>query len=256
VPVDRFDVHWPRLGISRRFGFQNNPEHLYSCPDSLNVRNTDSLQKRLRGGSRPGLVRVLATTTGTTTEIGPTKDVHVQGDLIGDDINFNGTGLNVGTDGTVSPKRPYRTLLHYDLSNLPSTATIIAASLILTRFDGQGTGIAAKIYRLTQTNWTEAGCTWNKYDGTTDWTTPGGDYDLTTPTPIDWSIVSSEVTTISVLAHAVDAWTVRLKQMHIILKQDVETGSVLEFGRYHDKESVVASEANQVRLSITYTVPT
>jgi hypothetical protein len=34
-------------------------------------------------------------------------------------------------------------------------------------------------HSVTQTGWTEAGATWNKYDGSTNWTTPGGDYNAT-----------------------------------------------------------------------------
>ena len=35
-------------------------------------------------------------------------------------------------------------------------------------------------------DWTEAGVTWNKYDGTKAWTTGGGDWDASTPTNITW----------------------------------------------------------------------
>ncbi len=37
-------------------------------------------------------------------------------------------------------------------------------------------GVGYDIHKVTQTGWVESTMTWNKYDGTNNWATPGGDY--------------------------------------------------------------------------------
>lgn len=67
-----------------------------------------------------------------------------------------------------------RSLVGFDLSAIPAGSTITSASVKLYVTDwttNQGHTFA----RLTQNNWTE-GATYNKYDGSNDWTTAGGDY--------------------------------------------------------------------------------
>jgi hypothetical protein len=46
---------------------------------------------------------------------------------------------------------------------------------VTTLFTGTFT---VKVHQLTQA-WTEAGATWNTYDGTNNWASPGGDYSAT-----------------------------------------------------------------------------
>ncbi len=71
-------------------------------------------------------------------------------------------------------------LLRFDFTSLPAGVTINAATLSLynyDRFDSAGRSYGC--YRITQTGWTELGNTWNKYDGTNNWTTAGGDFTAT-----------------------------------------------------------------------------
>lgn len=49
------DLRFPVGGLVERFGHQQGP--VFSTPDCLNVRPYDTLQGRMRGGSRPGLTK-------------------------------------------------------------------------------------------------------------------------------------------------------------------------------------------------------
>jgi hypothetical protein len=101
--------------------------------------------------------------------------------------------------------RNARTLLKFDLtSQIPAGATINSAVLSLYYYDydhagSDPSGRTYWTYRLTQTAWTETGSTWNKYDGTNSWTTPGGDYTVTdgasatlptAPAWISWTVTA------------------------------------------------------------------
>lgn len=73
-----------------------------------------------------------------------------------------------------------RTLVQFDLSSIPAGSTILSAQLSLYHTAGGSDTVSA--YRVTKP-WTEgtgvagSGATWNEYDGATDWTAAGGDYD-------------------------------------------------------------------------------
>jgi hypothetical protein len=57
-----------------------------------------------------------------------------------------------------------------------ATLTITASSNV---YGGNPNAETMSVHRLTQ-SWTEAGATWNRYDGTTTWAAAGGDYAGTT----------------------------------------------------------------------------
>src|SRR6185369_10930182 len=76
---------------------------------------------------------------------------------------------------------PAHALLKFAMPADPGSATITAVKFFFYVDPPNGTGINTEGYRihqLTQTGWTESG-TWNKYDGTNNWTTAGGDYSAT-----------------------------------------------------------------------------
>jgi hypothetical protein len=88
--------------------------------------------------------------------------------------------LSVGADAE-SPKNISRTLLHFDLSSVPKDSTILSSRLALW-FLWTGAGESTQniqAYALKDDGFTSE-VTWNKFNGTTPWTTPGGDY---LPTP-------------------------------------------------------------------------
>lgn len=66
-------------------------------------------------------------------------------------------------------------LLDFNLSSLPSDVTVINAKLgLYLQSKSTSNTTAVGVYRLEKP-WT-TGATWNTYDGTHSWTTPGGDY--------------------------------------------------------------------------------
>ncbi len=95
------------------------------------------------------------------------------------DTNY-GTSTILQVSQPTSISKRIRSVLKVDFSALPGGATIISAPLSLYYFawggDGDPVGRTYWVYRLTQTLWTEGGVTWNKYDGTNNWSAAGGDY--------------------------------------------------------------------------------
>jgi YD repeat-containing protein len=84
----------------------------------------------------------------------------------------SGTQLWVGWSGD----HDHHSLVKWDVSAIPKDALILTGDAGL--YQSGGTAPVAKqisIHRLTR-DWTN-GASWNTYDGTHAWTTPGGDYD-------------------------------------------------------------------------------
>lgn len=95
------------------------------------------------------------------------------------DLAFNDGNLLIGSLFFSPNTTFYRALLRFDLSTLADGALPSACELTIHRAGGSPVNPSTyTAYRLTRTDWTEAG-TWNAYDGTNAWTTPGGDYALT-----------------------------------------------------------------------------
>lgn len=63
MPVKRSNLIWPHGGVVRAFAFQSQPP--FSTYSASNVRPRDPMQKRLRGGPRPGLDKAFAERMGT-----------------------------------------------------------------------------------------------------------------------------------------------------------------------------------------------
>jgi len=61
------DLHFPNEGVNRRMAERRNPKRgSYPCPWAVNVRLQDNIDRRLRGGSRPGLTKFVSSDLGTT----------------------------------------------------------------------------------------------------------------------------------------------------------------------------------------------
>ena len=87
--------------------------------------------------------------------------------------NF-GTHINLAVGRLTVDPNPYRSLIKFDLSSLPSDAVISSATLsLMINADYSTNAETFSVYRVIRA-WTEAGVTWNKYDGITDWQTAGG----------------------------------------------------------------------------------
>jgi uncharacterized repeat protein (TIGR01451 family) len=86
-----------------------------------------------------------------------------------------------------------RALVRFDLSVIPSGATIVSATFEMYYFFSKpSTTESLRVHRVLR-DWTETGATWRSTDGVNSWTAQGGDYDGTV-------IASASLTT------AVNVW--------------------------------------------------
>src|SRR3990167_2433540 len=166
------------------------------------------------------------------------------------DSNFNETLLNIGTaaSGKGNPVLWARGII--DIT-IPTGITITTNSKI--EFYQQGRSRAgskdATLARITQAAWTETGTTWNKYDGTNNWTTAGGD--VSTPTVAftfpDADGVWITMTGTETQTYLQDAVTSRSGVCRMRLKFAVESDEDREF-------SIASSEYSPVSLIPKITV--
>jgi YD repeat-containing protein len=91
--------------------------------------------------------------------------------------NLCGGPLYVGAN-TETPKSVSRSMLQFNLASIPRDANVLYSRLGLWfKADSTTSPIEIEANGLTR-NFTQA-ATWNKYDGTNAWTTPGGDFATT-----------------------------------------------------------------------------
>jgi RHS repeat-associated protein len=92
--------------------------------------------------------------------------------------NVNGCGnpdLLVGYNGAT----PYRTMVRFDVASaVPANAAISGANMaVYLKTKDNSTALSVGAHQINH-SWTTA-ATWNKFDGTTAWTNPGGDFNAT-----------------------------------------------------------------------------
>lgn len=126
-----------------------------------------------------GFVMMLTTDTSATNN----KDSYI--DASAPNTNYGSSDVIVVATYSSNPAR---VLIKFTLPSLSGSISLIKLYL-LTGYVTNATQV--NVHQLTQTGWTEAGVTWNKYDGTNNWTTAGGDYNSTiihslTPSMSSW----------------------------------------------------------------------
>lgn len=82
-----------------------------------------------------------------------------------------GTGTSLDGGAVPALVWTHSSCIKFDFSTIPSNATISSAILTLYKYDGSTTN-KIYVYRLLK-NWTEAGATWNTYDGSNAWNISG-----------------------------------------------------------------------------------
>lgn len=115
----------------------------------------------------------------TTTVIQPSaaigKDTFIEGES--SHVTHNkASDADLKTDSETN--KSFRTLLQFDLENIPVAAKIQTATLELYLDSNTGTEDTVNAHTLLQ-SWTEDGVNWNTYDGINAWTNTGGDYAIT-----------------------------------------------------------------------------
>ena len=164
--------------------------------------------------------------------------------------NFGTNASLYATD--LSDPQIIRSLIRFDISALAGKTAGNTSTLTFYSWDGSDFPVTVDctIHRVTRT-WTEAGVTWNKYDGTNNWTTPGGDY--TTPSDSATAGTNTLVFTGAGLAAILqDAIDSRSGIVNLLLRHANESGldEQLRLG-----SSDNATAALRPRLSVAWTPP-
>ena len=154
-------------------------------------------------------------------------DSHM--DKVNPTVNFGAAaGVECGPVYVLSLTKVMRGIGNFDVSSL-FNRVIDSAQLEFDKSGVSGSNFAATIYRCTRpAEWTQGGVTWNKYDGSNDWTATGGDLDLVTPTPkaiASFLPVNSLNIITGMKDFVVDALDARLGIVSLIIKADDETAT-------------------------------
>jgi hypothetical protein len=120
-----------------------------------------------------------------TEEFGDAVNTDHPG-TIEDTYNSQGSGTNYSTELTLNtytwPKDTIAntTIIEWDLSSIPTTATVIDATLYLYQVDNRGASYDIGVHKIINVNPVISACTWNTYDGTNSWTggADGGQSDI------------------------------------------------------------------------------
>src|SRR5262249_46668504 len=124
----------------------------------------------------------------------------------------------VGTD----QENAQRTLMRFTLYGAPAGSAGWARTLTL-QTDFVQAPLPGPVWRVTQPGWTETAATWNRYNGTIPWTTPGGDIDAVSgiafaPPPGLGSFAFPDLTPL-----CRDAIAARGGHLDLLIRQDTET---------------------------------
>lgn len=236
------NVQPPLAGLNRAWGYQSQPP--FTVADALNSRCRDVFEQRQRLGGRGGHVKAYPQKIGESAGVEsfsitvyPEKDAYLDFDLNnsphGGATSCAGSpcGIRVGrfTSGT-----KWRSIFHFDVSEIPAGANITSAVMYLTSSSSQpGGGTACKVNRLTTVaegghadDWVEDECTWDRASDASAWATVGGGSDYTTDGELDWTMTSAvgvmtqEISIGPLIQDAVDE---RSGQLHFVLKNASET---------------------------------
>jgi hypothetical protein len=171
-----------------------------------------------------------------------------------------GTGLYVATGKGSSATYVYRTLIKFDLSSIPSNATVSSATLSLYYYfgtDGGGSN-TTKVYRQLK-DWTESGSHWNNYKTDTAWTEAGGfhadDCEQTEIGTVTISDITYEWKNISLTASKVQEWIDgTLTNNGMLLKATDETAT--NNHKYFRTSDYTDDTSLRPKFEVVYTVPT
>jgi hypothetical protein len=147
----------------------------------------------------------------------PALDTYVAGPVSSDINSGASTRAWVGTD----QQNAQRPLLRFTLDE-PANATVLACTLSV-QADVVQAPLPGHVLRVTQPGWTETGATWNRYDGTNPWTTPGGDVDAASGVAFAPPAAAGPFAFPDLTALCQDAIAARGGQLDLLIRSDMET---------------------------------
>jgi len=179
------------------------------------------------------------------------------------DRTITSSGSQSETSDTMNVGSHYdnrnRTVMVWDLSQIPSTSTISAATITLKHHSDNCSGDkTVQGFRLTQTGVNES-CSWTTYDGSTGWTTDGGDYTETNGISqvIDCDtgsdFVDSSADLVALVQDAVDNQSGSLRIIFAAEEEIDGPESGAQRIKFHS--STAASSSNRPKISVTYIDP-
>ncbi len=159
----------------------------------------------------------------------------------------NGSGNTVRVRSKTGSRQ--RTVVEFNLSSIPSDAAIKTGTLSLFMNQAPGSSRTLGAHRITgSVLWSETGVTWNSRDGSTNWTSVGGDFNAATSTTTTGT--SSSVWLNWDIKADVQAWVDGSATNNGTLLKDANESSTDEQERFASKEDGTA--ANQPKLAVSY----
>lgn len=150
----------------------------------------------------------------------------------------------------------YRSILEFDISELPAGATLNSASLELYYYrwdDGDPSGKTVWAYKMTKPTWVELEATWNIYKTGSNWATSGGDYVTSNPSggsitfPADFGWMAWNV-----LAIVQDAFDGSIAAEFLMKHETEGLGSGFGVSRFYSKYETTQTTLRP-KLVIDYT---
>jgi len=138
-----------------------------------------------------------------------------------------------------------RGLLYFNLSEIPPNSNITNANLTLYNYGAFTTSSQTiSIFRVTNP-WEQSEVTWNKRDSTTDWTTPGGDYNSTRESSLSLTFYNTWYTWN--ITSLVQKWADGIPNYGMIL---YGTGGEIGFRRFYSSDYGIG--AYRPKLEVAY----
>jgi hypothetical protein len=160
-------------------------------------------------------------------------------------VQQNSANSNKGSDSTMlvrnDPPNIWRSLVQFDVSPIPGSATVTSATLTLCLTNnpgGSAVGHIHELYAITDP-WTEAGVTWNNQPA----------YVSGVSAPV--TVPSTQQCFVMDVTADVQAWVSGGTNNGWLLKDQVETGSGDSQVKYGTRENNTAGD--RPRLDVTFT---
>ncbi len=168
--------------------------------------------------------------------------------------NFGGERLEVTSQ---SGGQNTRVILRFGLTgSIPAGSAVKTSILMLVLEANEGSRNHAAQRITGDPQWTESGVTWNRRDGSTNWTTAGGDFfgsaaDTITTGTTNGVTLSWNIRTDGGVTNIPQGWLDgTVANRGLIIKDTVESSSTRRRTRYFSKET--GSGSQQPRLEVHY----
>lgn len=174
----------------------------------------------------------------------PTATISGTSDTIDCYLDSGSPTTNTGTSANISVGEIsvatnffYRGLIRFDLSSIPTSATVSSSTLYLYINNNFASNTRTmRVYRCLRA-WTESGATWNTYDGSNNWGTAGANNTTTDREGTDIGSVSIPATPAADTEYAISLTASAIEEMvsgaftnnGFVLKMDTELNDFHNF---------------------------